>query len=160
MANNQLELWLQGKAAAISLTALMIVAAGCASAPPPGPPLNTAGLFPANGLLTHRGILTIRGRQFALNGYLALSEKRGMRLILSENFGGVLADLLVRPNGEAVVLRSSPMFRPKWIATYVAADVKCIFGPAQSEPCPVRQLDPKHFLVERRWYKLDLRVLE
>ena len=160
MANDRFELWSQGKAAAVSLMALMLLGAGCATAPPPGPPLNTAGLFPSNGLLTHRGILTIRGRQYALNGYLALSEKRGMRLILSETFGGVLADLLVRPNGDAVVLRSSPMFRPQWIERYVAADVKCIFGSTPSGPCPVRQLDSKHFLIERRWYKLDLRVVE
>jgi hypothetical protein len=38
-------------------------------------------------------VLTVLGRQFTLNGYLANSATNGQRLIITENFGGVLADV-------------------------------------------------------------------
>ena len=136
--------------------------AGCATSRPASQqskPL-TAQLFPPEARVTQRGVLTVRGRQFTLNGYVARSETRGLRLILTENFGGVLADVLVKPNGKVFVMQSKPPFRPAWVERYVAADLKCIFGDATETNCPVQMLSPTHFVVERRWYKLDLRTLE
>ena len=65
--------------------------------------------------MIQRAVLTVHGRQFTLNGYLALSKTGGKRLIVTENFGGVLADVLVKPDGEVFVMRSSQLFRPEWI---------------------------------------------
>ena len=138
------------------LTASLV---GCASTPRShfGP---VANLFPADALITQRGVLTVLGRQFTLNGYLARSATQGQRLIVTENFGNVLADVLIKPTGEAVVMRSSSAFKAKWIRDYVAADVRCVFGGGAETNCPGRQLSPTHFLIERRWYRLDLQIVE
>jgi len=116
--------------------------------------------FPANAFMTHRAIFTARGRQFALTGYLALSETGGKRLIISQALGQTMADLLVKPDGTVYVMQSSPMFKPDWIRRYVAADLECIFGAHTPKKCPVQMLDSNHFLIKHFWYKLDLRIVE
>lgn len=144
------------------LSLMAVVAAvltGCATAPRPQiPPPITA--FPADALITQRGVLTVLGRQFTLNGYLARSATNGQRLIITENFGSVLADVLVTPNGKAHVMRSSRAFKPKWIEHYIAADVRCLFGNGSEKDCPGQMLSPTHFVIERRWYKLDLHIVD
>jgi hypothetical protein len=116
--------------------------------------------FPADALITQRGVLTVLGRQFTLNGYLASSSTNGQRLIVTENFGSVLADVIVKPDGKAYVMRSSRAFKPKWIERYIAADVQCLFGNSQQTDYPGQMVAPNHFLIERRWYKLDLHIVE
>ena len=144
-----------------SLLLLVLLAAGCATAPPPGNSSRATRSFPADALITQRAVLTVRGRQFTLNGYLALSGTGGKRLIIMENFSSVLADVLVEPDGTVHVMRSSRIFRPTWIERYVAADMLCIFDEAANAACPVRVLSPTHFVIERpRYYKLDLQIVE
>jgi hypothetical protein len=118
-----------------------------------------AARVPAEAFMTHRAIMTARGKQFALTGYLAMSQTRGMRLIVSENFGQQLADVLVKPDGSVHVMKAGPMLKPKWIEKYVAADLKCLFGTTK-EKCPVTMAGPDHFVLKRRWYQLDLRIVE
>jgi len=141
------------------LILLSALVAGCSTTPPVQvhrPPSD----IPADALITQRGVLTVfGGRQFTLNGYLASSATNGQRLVITENFGNVLADLLVTPDGKAHVMRSSRAFKPKWIERYVAADVRCLFGNAAQIDCPGQMLSPNHFLIERRWYKLDLQIV-
>jgi hypothetical protein len=137
----------------------LLVAAGCATGPKATLP-RTGQSFPEDGLVIQRAILTARGRQFTLNGYLALSRTGGKRLIITENFGNVLADVLIKPDGAVHVMRSSQAFRPAWIKRYVAADLQCVFGDVPGAKCPGRMLSPKHFIIERFWYKLDLQILE
>jgi len=62
--------------------------------------------------MTHRAIFTARGKQFALTGYLVLSESQGKRLIISQQLGQTMADLLVTPEGTVHVMQSSPAFKP------------------------------------------------
>ncbi len=133
--------------------------AGCATGPHSQiqrPPAST----PPDAMITQRGVLTVRGRQFTLNGYLARSATGGKRLIVTENFGGVLADVLIKPDGAVQVMRSSRAFKPTWIRRYLAADVECLFGDGSSTDCPGQTLSPTHFLIQRRWYKLDLQIVE
>jgi len=115
---------------------------------------------PADALITQRGVLTVLGRQFTLNGYLASSSTNGQRLIVTENFGSVLADVLLKPGGKAYVMRSSRAFKPKWIERYIAADMQCLFGNSKQTDCPGQMIAANHFLIERRWYKLDLHIVE
>jgi hypothetical protein len=138
----------------------LLLAAGCATPPPPDVLPSAAISFPADALVMQRAVLTARGRQFTLNGYLALSSTGGKRLIVTENFGAVLADVLVKPDGTVHVMRAGRIFRRAWIERYVATDLKCIFGGAQNAGCPVRVLSATHFVVERRWYKLDLQIVD
>ncbi len=137
---------------------LLALLAGCATPPrstlPRGPQS-----FPADALITQRGVLTVRGRQFTLNGYLATSATGAKRLIVMENFGSVLADVLVKPDGSVRVMRSSRAFKPAWIRDYIATDLQCIFGDAPRADCPGQMLSPTHFIIERRWYKLDLQIV-
>ena len=139
----------------------VLLAAGCATAPPPGNFPRSTRSFPADALITQRAVLTARGRQFTLNGYLAQSGTGGKRLILMENFSSALADVLVKPDGTVHVMRSSRIFRPAWVERYVAADMLCIFGDSANAACPVRMLSPTHFAIERHpYYKLDLQIVE
>ena len=142
------------------LLSALAMAAGCATAAPLNNAPRAAGSFPADALVTQRALLTVRGRQFALNGYLALSAAGGKRLIVTQSFGPVLADVLVKRDRTIHVMRSSPMFRPAWIRRYVAADLECIFGDAPACDGPVRMLSATHYAVERRCYKLDLQILQ
>jgi hypothetical protein len=141
------------------LLALLLIA-GCATAPrtqlqrPVDP-------WPADALVTQRAVLTVfGGRQFTLNGYLARSATNGQRLVITENFGNVLADVLITPDQQTHVMKSSRVFKPKWIERYIAADVRCLFGNATEGDCPGQTLGPNHFLIERRWYKLDLQIVD
>ena len=132
---------------------------GCATTPRSQIQL-PADSIPADALITQRGVLTVLGRQFTLNGYLSLSATGGKRLIVTEHFGGVLADVLIKPDGAVHVMRSSRAFKPKWIRRYIAADVECLFGDGSKNDCPGQMLSPTHFLIQRRWYKLDLQIVE
>jgi hypothetical protein len=141
-----------------SLSALLIT--GCATSKSKG---NAGALephFPANAFMTHRAIFTARGKQFALTGYLVLSETGGKRLIISQALGQTMADLLVKPDGTVQVMQSSPMFKPDWVRRYVAADLECIFGNHPQTKCPVQMLDANHFFIKHFFYKLDLRIVE
>ena len=57
-------------------------------------------------------------------------------------------------------MRSSPVLKPAWIRRYVAADLACVFGHAPEADCPGRRLSPTHFLIRRRWYTLDLQIVD
>ena len=139
---------------------LLLLLAGCATTPPPGNLPRLAGSFPAEVLMIQRAVLTVHGRQFTLNGYLAVSKTGARRLIVTENFGAVLADVLVKPDGKIFVMRSSQLFRPEWIQRYVVADMECIFGDLPQKNCPGKMLSPTHFLIEHRGYTLDLQIVE
>ncbi|MFO1487269.1 MAG: hypothetical protein U1F65_02215 [Verrucomicrobiota bacterium] len=133
--------------------------AGCASRPRAQIPV-PADFKPDDALITQRGVLTVLGRQFTLNGYLASSSTHGQRLVITENFGNVLADVLIKPDGQAYVMRSSRAFKPRWIHDYIAADVRCLFGGGMEGNCPGRLISTNHFVVERRWYTLDLQIID
>jgi hypothetical protein len=144
------------------LPLVFILAAGCATAPPP-PTVQfsrPAHLFPADAFITQRAVFSARGRQFPLNGYLALSETGGKRLVITENFGHVVADVLVKPDGEVFVMQSSRMFPPKYIRRGIAADLQCVFGGSTDADCPVETVDADHFIIRRHGYSVDLRILD
>ncbi len=130
---------------------------GCATAPKTLLPHATT---PPDALITQRGVLKVLGRQFTLNGYVALSATGGRRLIVTENFGSVLADVLVKPDGSVHVMRSSRAFKPEWIRKYLAVDLECLFGNGPRENCPGEQMGPDHYRIVRRWYSLELRTVE
>lgn len=142
--------------AAVFLLALLV---GCGSTPKTQIPPRAAS-FPSDALITQRAVLTALWKQYTMNGYLSVSSTGGKRLVITENFGGVLADVLIKPDGKVYVMRSSKAFKEKWIRNYIAADVQCIFGDAKGPNCPGRMLSPTHFVIERRWYKLDLQIVD
>jgi hypothetical protein len=36
----------------------------------------------------------------------------------------------------------------------------CIFGGAPDAACPMQRWSENHFMIERRWYRLDLQIVE
>jgi hypothetical protein len=133
--------------------------AGCASAPRLQLPRGSINL-PADGFITQRGVLTVfGGKQFTLNGYLATSATNGHRLVITENFGNVLADVLIQRDGSARVMKSSAAFKEEWIERYIAEDVRCMVGLSSATDCPGRVAGTNRYVIERRWYKLDLQTL-
>ena len=142
------------------LSLMLMLAGGCAPIPQAGHFARPAGMFPAEGLVVQRALLTVYGRQFALNGYLVLSPTGGKRLIVTETFGNVMADVLEKPDGTVFVMRSSRMFPEQYIRRLMAADVECIFGGTPMLDCPVTMPETNHFVVDRGGYKLDLRIVE
>lgn len=142
------------------LPLFVLLAVGCASTPPVKNYSVTPAMFPSEGLLVQRAMFSAIGRQFPLNGYLALSATRGKRLIVTESFGMVMADVLIKPDGKIFVLQSSRMFPKRYIRYLMADDVQCIFGGAPKLDCPVTMLDTNHFVIDRGGYKLDLRIVE
>ncbi len=134
----------------------LLLLSGCSTPPQLPRPVRA---FPPEAFITQRAVLTALGKQYTMNGYLARSEARGMRLLVTENFGNVLADVLVQRDGTVRVMRSSAALREKWIERHVAADLQCLFGQAAAD-CPGVMIGPDHFMIERRWYKLDLRIVE
>ena len=144
----------------ILLMVLATVLASCATPPPSVHFSRPAGMFPADGLLVQRALFTARGRQFALNGYLALSAAGGKRLIVTETFGNVMADVLVKPDGKVFVMKSSRMFPEKYIRRLMAADLECVFGNAPAADCPVTMAGKNHCVIDRGGYQLDLRIVE
>jgi len=142
----------------VSLSLLLIT--GCATSKSKPTTAAFEREFPPNAFMTHRAIFTARGKQFALTGYLALSETGGKRLIISQSLGQTMADLLIKPDGTVHVMQSSAAFKPEWVRRYVAADLECIFSNHPKKKCPVQMLDPKHFFIKHFFYKLDLRIVE
>lgn len=143
--------------------ALLLFLMGCATTPR-SQVQRAPNSFPADALITQRGVLSVftplGRRQFTLNGYLASSSTNGQRLVVTENFGSVLADVIVKPDGKVFVMRSSRAFKPTWIEQFIAADVQCLFSNSQQVDCPGQMITPNHFIIERRWYKLDLHIVE
>ena len=111
-------------------------------------------------MLVQRGLFTIIGRQFAINGYLAMNSDGARRLIVTETFGNVMADVLVKPDGTVFVLRSSRLFPEKYIRKQMVPDLECLFGPETVTNCPATMPEPNHFIINRGWNKLDLRIVE
>jgi hypothetical protein len=132
---------------------------GCAVVPKTTVAL-PAKSVPSEAFITHRGVLTARGRQFPMNGYLAVSPDRGQRLVITEQFGKVLADVLVQPGGNVHVVRSSRALRERWIREHVVADMQCVLDLAPEEECPGERLAPDRVRIQRRWYQLELTTVE
>src|SRR5215467_15058816 len=129
----------------VSLSLLLVT--GCATTKSK-PTFAAERHFPPNAFMTHRAIFTARGKEYALTGYLVLSESGGKRLIISQPLGQTMADLLVKPDGTVHVMQSSPAFKPEWVRKYVAADLECIFSNHPKKKCPVQMIDANHFLIK------------
>jgi hypothetical protein len=91
---------------------------------------------------------------------LSISEARGQRLVITENFGNVLGDVLVKRDGSVHVMRSSEAFRPEWIKRFVAADLKCVCDDSPKSKCPVTVLSPTHIRIKHFFYSVDLQTIE
>ncbi len=141
------------------LLLLPCLLAGCASHPSAPPPVPARAFFPGEAFIVQRALFTARGAQYPLNGYLSLSETRGKRLVLMESLGMVVADVLVKPDGQVFVMKSSRMFPARYIRRLMAADLQCVFGGRTEMDCPVSSPAPNEYVIDRGGYQLDMRIL-
>ena len=143
----------------IVLGVVILLAAGCATVQKDSSE-RIANLAPADGFQTHRAIFTALGKQYTFNGYLATSHTGGQRLLITENFGMVFADVLIKPDGKIYVMQANKIFTPRRIRKYVARDLVALFSNRIVEPTPVKQLGSGHLLLKRSFYSLDLRIVQ
>ena len=143
----------------IVLGGVILLAAGCATVQKDSSE-RIANLPPADGFQTHRAIFTALGKQYTFNGYLATSHTGGQRLLITENFGMVFADVLIKPDGKIYVMQANKIFTPRRIRKYVARDLEALFSNRICEPTPVKQLGPGHLFLKRSFYSLDLRIVQ
>lgn len=139
---------------------LLLLGTGCAHTERGGGVQPARYVPPADGFQTHRAIFTVLGKQYSFNGYLALSHTGGKRLLVTENFGMVFADVLIKPDGKIYVLQSNKIFTPRRIKKYVAADLEALFGNHPSEKTTVKLVSPDHLILKRSFYSLDLRIVQ
>jgi len=86
-----------------------------------------AMLYPEQARMTHRAILTVRGRQFAFDGYVA---KAGDNLrLVATGAVGLIGELKWSRNGGAEIIRNGPFFRPAWSKDYMARDLALLLAP-------------------------------
>src|SRR5579859_1738361 len=144
----------------LKLLLLSCVLGGCASHPVVPPPLvESRAFFPGEAFITQRVVFTAHGEQYPLNGYLALSETRGKRLVLMDAFG-IVADVLIKPDGQVFVMKSSRIFSARCIRQFMSADVQCVFGGRTTLDCPVSSPAPNEYVIDRGRYQLDMRILQ
>ena len=145
----------------LALLLLTSALAGCASHPAAPPALvPSRAYFPGEAFIIQRVMFTAHGGQYPLNGYLALSETRGKRLVLMDTLNMVVADVLIKPDGRVFVMKSSRMFPARYLRRLVAADVQCVFGGRPALDCPVSSPAPNEYVIDRGRYQLDLRILQ
>lgn len=89
-----------------------------------------AELASQEGVATHRVLLSIGRREIDLNSRLAISPDQGLRLVAMVSMGQVMMDVLVRKNGEVVLMREPLGMRPKWIENFVARDLAMLYSSA------------------------------
>ncbi len=138
---------------------LLLLGAGCSTVQKNAGE-RLANLPPADGFQTHRAILTAGGKQYLFNGYLATSRTGGRRLLITENFGMMLADVLIKPDGKIYVMQANKIFTPRRIRRFVAADLETLFNNRICESTPVKFPGPGHLFLKRIFYTLDLRIVE
>lgn len=85
------------------------------------------GLRPAEALLTHRVILSVGERQFDMNGKLAVSRVRGLRLLALVSMGQVMMDVRILPTGETRLMREPLGMRRVWVERFVARDLRLLY---------------------------------
>ena len=142
------------------LPLFLLLVAGCTHTERGGNIQSARYVPPADVFQTHRAIFTVLGKQYSFNGYLALSRTGGKRLLVTENFGMVFADVLIKPDGKIYVFQSNKIFTPRRIKKYVAADLEALFGNHPSEKTPVKLVSPDHLILKRSFYSLDLRIVQ
>lgn len=141
------------------LLSLMLMLAGCATAPP-AVAFKRPAAFPSQGTIDQRVVLSLLGRQFVLNAYLALNQAGGTRLtMLSDPFGTEMADVLIKTNGDVTIFKSSRLFPEKYIRKLMVPDVESIFG-SSTNPVPVTVLAPDHYLIDHGTCKVSVRIVK
>lgn len=129
-----------------------IIVGGCSTTPyAPGTPIqdaareqvlreSLAAQYPQQFRAVHRAVLTVRGRQFSLDGYLRADRRAGFRLLATTGFGGSVFELAWSEEDGPIVLQSNGILRDDRLLAGPVEDVRAIFFNA---PSPEAQLEAR-----------------
>jgi hypothetical protein len=94
----------------------------------------------------HRGILTIRGKQYVVDGALTSSPGLGQRLAVISHLG-LVAEVEINTQGAPRVLRSTPLLPEPWVRAYVVRDLRWLFSMPQNPTRAGRLADQRLVLT-------------
>lgn len=108
-----------------------------------------ASSFPTGVRVLHRVVMTIAGRQFALDGHLTIQPDGTMELLVLGPMG-VLADLVTTPEGTVDVRRHNRRFRERWVEKFIARDLLLLCSaPPEGETLRASVLEDEIPFLER-----------
>jgi len=84
--------------------------------------------FPPAYRATHRAVITVGKRQYVCDGSLTAGSDDGLHLALVSSLG-LVAEVRLRTNGSAEVVKVTPLFRESWSRDYVLRDLRWLFAP-------------------------------
>lgn len=87
-----------------------------------------ADWYPPRFKAAQRAILTVHGRQFALDGILDSSPETGRHLAIVSALG-LVCEARITPSGAVELLRTTPLMRENWSREYVAQTLRLLFVP-------------------------------
>lgn len=131
-----------------------IVVVGCSTMPyVPGAPIqdaareqalreSVAGQYPRQFRAVHRVVLTVRGRQFSLDGYLRADRSTGFRLLAVAGFGGSLFELAWSEEHGPIVVQSNGILQDDRLLAGPVEDVRTIFFNTPSPEARLEARDP------------------
>jgi hypothetical protein len=84
--------------------------------------------FPSAYRATHRAVITVGKRQYVCDGFLTAGSDDGLHLALVSSLG-LVAEVRLRANGSAEVVKVTPLFRESWSQDHVLRDLRRLFAP-------------------------------
>jgi len=133
---------------------LTMAAPGCVSAPHvPGTPLENAALaqelrrsldamYPPGFRAVHRALLSVRGREFTMMGYVLVRRPGDVRLLATGDMAVTMFEVVRRSDGSRSILRTVPGFRASWIREGAARDAAAIYCVRPSSAASLAQFGP------------------
>ncbi len=89
-------------------------------------------LWPASYQATQRAVVTVRRRQYVLDGVLKASPAEGLHLALISSLG-LVTDLRRTPDGRTEILKTTALFPEAWARDYVGSTLDCLFAPPDQD---------------------------
>lgn len=96
-----------------------------------------AGQYPDQFRVVQRAVLTVRKRQFNLDGYLRIDRSEGFRFLATSGFGMTMFELAGRADGTVEVLHNSGVLEDSVLIDGPARDVLALY---LRRPSPSAQL--------------------
>lgn len=83
--------------------------------------------YPRQFRVVHRAVLTVRKRQFNLDGYILVDRSQGFRFLATSSFGTAMFELTGQEDGTVEVLHSSGMLSDSVLLNGPGMDVLALF---------------------------------
>lgn len=102
--------------------------------------------YPRSYRCVQRAVLTVRGRQFTLDGVLTARPGEGHHLAVVSALG-VVTDVRLGADGACEVQKVTPLMREQWSRDYVGRDLQLLFATPRTLEYGGRMTDGRLLLV-------------